>query len=339
MLSQLQPFRDALDDIMWKAMHDRVLLYGYDTYTGRFLKWYAEYYHGITVDWLVSEDMSTGRGYDREIFRPSVLDFGYKDVRNAIVWVAQPMTDDLRARLEARGYVEGETYFDFYKAIYGDDVSSENHNDRYDAFHQRKAGKRDIQFIEWLEWKYDCNFIMPIAKDNFENVDEHGARYSISTQKEIFPMLDKCHVCLRGGDRILDFGCGKGGALLSFLDYGFDHVGGVEYEKKTYDVAQENVGKLGLQDRITLINDDARNVKEQLDDYNWFYFFFPFDKVVFETVIGNIKDSYLRKHRKIRLIYFTAMDYGFIEDTGVFRLTTQFTVDSRQRVVGIFESV
>lgn len=199
MLSQLQPFRDALDDIMWKAMHDRVLLYGYDTYTGRFLKWYAEYYHGITVDWLVSEDMSTGRGYDREIFRPSVLDFGYRDVRNAIVWVAQPMTDDLRARLEARGYVEGETYFDFYKAIYGDDVSSENHNDRYDAFHQRKAGKRDIQFIEWLEWKYDCNFIMPIAKDNFENVDEHGARYSISTQKEIFPMLDKCHVCLRGG--------------------------------------------------------------------------------------------------------------------------------------------
>ena len=142
-----------------------------------------------------------------------------------------------------------------------------------------------------------------------------------------------------GGDNILDFGCGKGGALLSFLDYGFDHVGGVEYEKKTYDVAQENVGKLGLQDRITLINDDARNVKEQLDDYNWFYFFFPFDKVVFETVIGNIKDSYLRKHRKIRLVYFTAMDYQFIEDTGVFRLTTQFTVDSRQRVVGIFESV
>ena len=33
------------------------------------------------------------------------------------------------------------------------------------------------------------------------------------------------------------------------------------------------------------------------------------------------------------------MDYKFIKDTGVFRLTNQFTVDSRQRVVGIFESV
>ena len=54
---------------------------------------------------------------------------------------------------------------------------------------------------------------------------------------------------------------------------------------------------------------------------------------------GMLRHSYLRKHRKIRLVYFTAMDYQFIENTGVFRLTTQFTVDSRQRVVGIFESV
>ena len=113
----------------------------------------------------------------------------------------------------------------------------------------------------------------------------------------------------------------------------------MEFETKTYEVAKDNMKRLGLEDRVTLINDDARNIREQLDDYNWFYFFFPFDNVVFETVIQNIKDSYLRKHRKIRLVYFTAMDYQFIEDTGVFRLTTQFTVDSRQRVVGIFESV
>ena len=71
----------------------------------------------------------------------------------------------------------------------------------------------------------------------------------------------------------------------------------------------------------------------------WFYFFFPFDNVVFEKVIANIVDSYHRHPRKIRLIYFTAMDYTFIEDTGIFRLVNQLTVDSRQRVVGIFESI
>ena len=33
MLQQLQAFRKILDDIMLKAMHERVLIYGYDTYT------------------------------------------------------------------------------------------------------------------------------------------------------------------------------------------------------------------------------------------------------------------------------------------------------------------
>ena len=143
----------------------------------------------------------------------------------------------------------------------------------------------------------------------------------------------------RGGNSICDFGCGKGGALVSFLDYGFQHVCGVEFEKKTYEVAKDNIEKLGLQDKATLINDDARNVTTRLDDCNWFYFFFPFDNVVFEKVIANIVDSYHRHPRKIRLIYFTAMDYTFIEDTGIFRLVNQLTVDSRQRVVGIFECI
>ena len=55
-------------------------------------------------------------------------------------------------------------------------------------------------------------------------------------------------------------------------------------------------------------------------------------------MINNIKDSFIRKNRKIHIIYFTAMEYHFIEETGIFRLVNQFTVDSRQRVVGIFES-
>ena len=170
-------------------------------------------------------------------------------------------------------------------------------------------------------------------------MDSHGARYSCSTQKEIFPMLDRCHIHPSDHDAILDFGCGKGGAMVSFLDYGFKKVGGVEYETKIYEVAKENFNRLGIKNEIELLNEDARNVKEQLDSYNWFYFFFPFDKEIFTVVIDNIKASFMRKKRKIHIIYFTAMEYRFIEETGIFRLTNQFTVDSRQRVVGIFESL
>ena len=337
MFKLLDEFRSTLDEIMLKCMNRRILIYGYESYTGRFLKWYSNYYHGIDVDWLVSEDMSTGHGYETEIFRPSVLSFGYKDIRDAVIWLAQPLTDDLVRRLEELGYEEGITYFDFYRAVYGSDIYAEA--DVQDVFNKKKEGRRDIQFLEWLEWKYGCNFILSISKNDFEVVDSHGARYSCSTQKEIFPMLDRCHIHPSDHDAILDFGCGKGGAMVSFLDYGFKKVGGVEYETKIYEVAKENFNRLGIKNEIELLNEDARNVKEQLDSYNWFYFFFPFDKEIFTVVIDNIKASFMRKKRKIHIIYFTAMEYRFIEETGIFRLTNQFTVDSRQRVVGIFESL
>ena len=42
MLPILEEFREKLDETMLLAMHRSVLLYGYESYTGRFIKWYAE---------------------------------------------------------------------------------------------------------------------------------------------------------------------------------------------------------------------------------------------------------------------------------------------------------
>ena len=56
MLELFDEFRNALDNAMLCAMHSRIVLYGYG-YTGKFLKWYADYYHSIKVDYIVSLDM------------------------------------------------------------------------------------------------------------------------------------------------------------------------------------------------------------------------------------------------------------------------------------------
>ncbi len=337
MLPVLNELRETLDDIMLKAMHDSVLLYGYESYTGRFIKWYAEYYHNIKIDWLVSTDMSRGRAYDMEIFRPSVIGFNYKNVRQAIIWVVEPMTDGIRAYLEENGYVEGRTYFDFYKAVYGEDIYGTN--DEYTTiFTKRKEGKRDIQFLEWLEWKYGCNFVTRIDHDSLEVAKEHGEGYGCTTQKEIFPILDHCHCIPQPKDAIFDFGCGKGGALVSFLDYGFTQAGGVEYEPKIYDVLKENIRKLHLEDKMELLYGDAGELAQELDAYNWFYFYNPFDDVILGKCIKNIAESYKRKQRKQYIVFFSPKNYNCIEETGVFRLTNQFTIDMRQRVVSIFES-
>jgi len=337
MLSVLKEFREKLDDIMLKAMHSRVLLYGYESYTGRFIKWYAEYYHSINIDYLVSTDMSRGRAYDEEIFRPSILDFNYKSVGQAIIWVTEPLTNSLQSDLERKGYIKGETYFDFYEAVYGSDIYGSN-EENVDVFNKRKEGRRDIQFLEWLEWKYECNFVTRIKHEFLEVAKEHGEGYGCTTQKEIFPILDHCHCIPQANDAIFDFGCGKGGALVSFLDYGFQRVGGIEYEPKIYDVLNKNMRRLGLESKVEMLLGDAGDLTNQLDGYNWFYFFLPFDDYIFERCIKSICDSYQRKPRKISIISISPYSHGCIEKTGLFRLTNQFTVDMRQRVVDIFES-
>lgn len=330
MLTILEEFRESLDNIMLKAMHSSVLLYGYESYTGRFVKWYAEYYHNIKIDYLISTDMSRGRAYDSEIFRPSVIDFNYRDVRQAVIWVTEPVTEELRLFLEDRGYVKGKTYFDFYEAIYGEDIYGTN-EDGVDIFRKRKEGKRDIQFLEWLEWKYDCNFLTRIKHDDLEVAKEHGEGYGCTTQKEIFTILDKCHCIPKNEDAIFDYGCGKGGALISFLDYGFDYVGGVEYEPKIFEVLERNIHNLGIQkDKIELIQGDAAKVDTELDKYSWFYFYRPFDSYIFEKCIHLMCRSYKRKRRKMHIIVISPFSHKQIEESGVFRLTNQFTIDLRQ---------
>ena len=121
MLELFDEFRNALDNAMLCAMHSRIVLYGYG-YTGKFLKWYADYYHSIKVDYIVSLDMRFGQNYELEIFRKSLFDFDYKDVKNAIVWVAEPMDEGIEAFLEEKGYQRDISYFDFYKLTYGEYV-------------------------------------------------------------------------------------------------------------------------------------------------------------------------------------------------------------------------
>lgn len=209
-----------------------------------------------------------------------------------------------------------------------------------DAFNRRKTGKRDIQFFEWLEWRYQCNFLTVVDSGDFEVAFAHGCSYRCTTQKEIFPILDKCHCVPNSDDAIFDYGCGKGSALISFLDYGFKKVGGVEYEPKIYEVLADNMQKLGIgtDEDVELICDDAGNLDVELERYNWFYFFQPFDSYIFEKCIDAICRSYRRKRRKLHVININPVNGKYIENTGIFWLVNQFTVDMRQRVVDVFET-
>ena len=340
MLKLFDKFREILDDIMLQAMHKRVVLYGYG-YTGRFLRWYADYYHSIKVDYVVSMDMARGQAYDLEIFRKSLFDFHYKDVKDAIIWLAEPVDEETSTIMKNKGYIRNKTYFDFYDAIYGNDLYWQEQDVSIDIRKKGKSGKRDIQFLEWLEWKYGCNFLTAIEGDDLAVAGKHGTVYRVTTQKEIFPILDRCHCIPDTNDAIFDYGCGKGGAMLSFWDYGFQKVGGVEYQDDLYEIMLQNFKKLNLNSevksrQIECIHGDAAKLGKELDEYNWFYYFDPFEGKLFWETVERISESLERNPRKVHIIDINPSCHKAIENTGKFHLTNQFTILTRQRVVNIY---
>jgi len=337
MLKIFDKFREMLDKIMVLAFGKRIVLYGYG-YTGQFLEWYADYYHSLKIDFIIDDNSDFKIPYKFPVFRESLLDFDYMDVKDAVIWVAVPMERKLAERLEQKGYFKDKTYFSFVNIIYGDNYIN-NDNVCADVFLRKKTGNRDVQFMEYLEYVYGCNFVTAISRENFADDINYAHSYRITTQKEIFPILDKCHCIPQDKDAIFDFGCGKGGALISFLDYGFNHVGGIEYEKRIYEILEDNLIKLGLNNDVNCYRGNATDMDEELDDYNWFYFFDPFEKPIFEKVIGHICDSMTRKPRKINIININPKYHEIIINSGNFILTNQFCVDMRQKVVDVFVSV
>lgn len=340
MLKVLDTFREKLDEVMCKTIGKRVVLYGYNR-TGQFLEWYAEYYHNIKIDYIITMDWSAGVPRNFPLFSDTLFDFGYQDVKDAVVWLALPKDEAIVRKLEQAGYVEGETWFPFLNIVYGDGYIIPEH-DEDDVFLRRKSGIRDIQFMEWLEYIYDCNYVERISNQYFEgDGKEERISYVISTQKEIFPILEKCHCIPQENDAIFDFGCGKGGAMLAFLDHGFRKVAGVEYEKKIFDIMLSNFAKLGIEvngEQVSCICGDAADVKSELDEYNWFYYFEPFKRTLFIKTIENITDSIKRKPRKVYIININPVYHDEIIKSGFFILTNQFTMATRQKVVDVFVS-
>lgn len=325
MLEELQEFRDKLDTVMHKCMDKRIVIYGYG-YSGRFVAWYAWYYHSIKSDYIITQEYSNTIPYEFKLYRESLFNFDYKDVKDAVVWLCTAETEKVRKILVSHGYVKNKTYFDMNEVVYGEG---------YD----RNAADTNVQFMRYIEWKYNCDVVEPIQIDSFVNKTEGMHPCVNSSPKEIFPLLDKCHCHPKEGDGIFDFGCGKGTAMITFLSYGFSKVGGVEYADNVYDILVSNFEKLGIDpngEMINCIHGDARLVKEELDKYNWFYTYDPFDKEVYEAVINNICESLERCPRKAYLISILPTYYKKILDTGKFVLTNQFDIMTRQRVVSVF---
>ncbi len=126
---------------------------------------------------------------------------------------------------------------------------------------------------------------------------EHGTAL-VSTSKDLFERLLKELEEVAGvnikRDLFIDYGSGKGAALIHASQMGFKEVYGIEFAKELNDTSLDNIKKLNLTN-IHSLHQDATTFMPPKET-TVIYFFNPFDEVVMEKVIENIlevKSSFL----------------------------------------------
>ncbi|MEO6327525.1 MAG: class I SAM-dependent methyltransferase [Ginsengibacter sp.] len=126
-----------------------------------------------------------------------------------------------------------------------------------------------------------------------------GANYFLL--EKVFGYLQSIHA----NKNIVDFGCGKGRALVVAAYYGFDKITGIEFALELCDIAKENIAPLQLKLPYKIFDILHINAVDYIieDDTNVFFFFNPFNEIVMLAVVKNILRSLKINPREVYAVY------------------------------------
>jgi SAM-dependent methyltransferase len=119
---------------------------------------------------------------------------------------------------------------------------------------------------------------------------------------------------ISSSDSALDIGCGKGGAIITMACLPFERVDGIEVSADLVRVARRNLKRMGI-GKSTIILADAAEFRA-LDPYTFLYMFHPFPEVVLRAVLENIRQSLVRRPRRITILYKNAVYHGLMVECG-----------------------
>ena len=132
----------------------------------------------------------------------------------------------------------------------------------------------------------------------------HGTAH-VSTSKDffkkVFDDLEKIVGKKIEKNLLLDFGSGKGGAIIHARYAGFKKTIGIEFAKELHQKAEKNIKKLNL-DNVNSFYQDATTYLPPLD-VSIIYLFDPFDEIVMKKVAQNILSQKEDYHQEVYIIY------------------------------------
>lgn len=278
----------AIEKVLRKANGKKLVIWGFG-YSGKFL-----------LHWLQKKGKICEQIIDENLNFPSELHITKSHILYEInpedYFVICDMEEDdtVRRILVRLGYVENETFV-FLRNAFG------------------IGYRRKISYYDWLDYYYKTDIAKKKDNGSGENIYYgYGCDYGLSGVLDNF-VFDK-------NDALFDFGFGKGGVLIMGYDKGIKKIGGVEIDPELFEIAEKNLQKLKI-DNYKLLCGDAAEIVNELDNYTFFHMYNPFHGTVFRKTINNIEGSWIRRKRKIILLYSGVTQHNEVIKNGYFRLS------------------
>jgi 16S rRNA G966 N2-methylase RsmD len=167
----------------------------------------------------------------------------------------------------------------------------------------RKIGQRLSYKVKGLDFSTQNIYDLTRTGEH----QDHGTAL-VSTSKDflsklIFDLEESIEKPLKKS-LFIDYGSGKGAAIIHAKALGFERTVGVEFAKELHDTAQKNIKKLKL-DNVDSFYADATTYSTPLD-VSVIYLFNPFDEVVMKKLILNILKQKEHFENDVYLIYGNA---------------------------------
>jgi SAM-dependent methyltransferase len=137
---------------------------------------------------------------------------------------------------------------------------------------------------------------------------------------------------ISGAVRVIDMGCGKGGAMITLARY-FRRVDGLELSERLIPIARENLRKAGAANTQVFHGDAAEFT--DFDQYSHIYLSNPFPCTVMRRVLEHVLESLQRRPRKLTIIYWIPVDDALLAEMG-FRKVREFA--DRSLPVAVYQS-
>jgi predicted RNA methylase len=151
----------------------------------------------------------------------------------------------------------------------------------------------------------------------------HGADYQGVGASAVYDALSGLAI-LYQQFTFIDFGSGKGRAILTASRFPFRNVIGVEYSKPLNDIARRNLSRFPIAETksklVEVICADAATFPIPPGPLVIFLYN-PFGRPVMEKVAQNVLSSYLQSPRRIIILYFNSVwgdvwtSCGFLHET------------------------